>query len=280
MLGRELVNLLAVNGVPFLGTDIECDITDSGALVNYAERHRPDVVVNTAAYTAVDRAEDEPERAWLLNAQGAANVATAAAAVGARIVHISTDYVFDGVADVPYNEEEKPNPINVYGATKAEGERLVCEIVPQAVVLRTAWLYGRGGRNFVETMLGLMSRCEEIRVVDDQHGTPTSAATLSGIILALIAGYPAAAGVFHVTDGGATTWCGFAEAIAEEGVRLGLLERECRVVPCTTADYPTRARRPAYGVLDKTKIELLLETGLVPWREALVDYLKKRGRVC
>ncbi|MBM4164772.1 MAG: dTDP-4-dehydrorhamnose reductase [Lentisphaerae bacterium] len=274
MLGRELKEMLVSAGFPCVGTDRECDMGDASALRTFAAGRRIGWIVNAAAYTAVDRAEDEPDEARRLNARGAANCAMIATACGARLIHLSTDYVFDGTGRRPYAEDDPVSPIGVYAQTKAEGERLVLEACPGAIILRTAWLYGRHGGNFVHTMLRLMRERDSIQVVADQFGTPTRVRSLCAVILALITRFSDASGIYHVTDGGETTWHEFASAIAEEGRRLGLIPGTCRIEPCATEAYPTRARRPAYSVLSKAKITALLGVAPTPWREALVEYLK------
>ncbi len=274
MLGRELAETLVASGVPYVGTDCECDITDPAALEAFAQGRRFGWIVNAAAYTAVDKAEDEQELAWRLNALGAGNLARAAAACGARMLHISTDYVFDGTGRRPYVEADPVCPVGVYARTKAQGERLVTEAGADAIILRTAWLYGRHGNNFVHTMLRLMRERERVNVVADQQGTPTRATALCGVIVALITRFPHASGLYHVTDGGETTWFGFASAIAEEGRRLGLIPGNCQVEPCATSAFPTRVVRPAYSVLSKEKITALLGVAPTPWQQNLADYLR------
>jgi len=277
MLGRGLTEALDAGGFPWLGTDRECDITDSRAVETLMRGRRPGWIVNAAAYTAVDKAEDEPDLAMRLNALGAENLARAAASGGARLIHLSTDYVFDGAASRPYAEEDPVAPLGVYGQTKAEGERRVAAACPGAVILRTAWLYGTHGNNFVHTMLRLMGERERLAVVADQHGTPTGVSSLCRVICELIARFPGASGIYHFTDGGETTWHGFAAAIAEEGARLGLVPGTCRIEPCPSSAYPTRARRPLYSVLSKAKISALLGAAPTPWREVLAAYLRARA---
>lgn len=274
MLGCELMEVLSAAGIPCVGTGRERDITDRADIAAFAHGQRFAWIVNAAAYTAVDRAEDEPEQAQRLNVLGAENLARIATASRARLVHLSTDYVFDGTGRQPYAEEDPVSPMGVYARTKAEGERRVVAACPEAVILRTAWLYGQHGANFVHTMLRLLRERQQITVVDDQFGTPTCAASLCRVILALLSRCPPVSGLYHVTDGGEATWFSFASAIAEEAARLGLVPGTCRVEPCTTADYPTRATRPPYSVLSKEKITALLGVAPTPWRHALANYLK------
>jgi dTDP-4-dehydrorhamnose reductase len=278
MLGTEFSRLLEKQGVPFTGTDREVDITDPAALEACAEkqggRGRIDWIVNCAAYTAVDRAEDDVETCRNLNAAGPGNIARTAKKTGARLIHISTDYVFDGRAIPPfrsYREDDETNPIGVYGLTKRDGEERVLE--NNGYVIRTAWLYGEHGNNFVHTMLRLMNEREEVKVVDDQRGSPTWAADLSRALLALIRACPAP-GVYHYTNEGAVTWFDFAREIYRRGRGLGLIKKDCAVRPCTSAEYPARVTRPACSVLDKTKIKTVLGLSIPPWEESLGQYLE------
>jgi dTDP-4-dehydrorhamnose reductase len=254
----------------------DLDITDASAVSNYVRIHAPDVIINAAAYTAVDRAESEPELARKVNADGprhlaaAANAASAGAvrAPGIRLIHLSTDFVFDGAASVPYLPDAATNPLGVYGVTKLAGERAVLEELPgRSVVLRTAWVYAAEGANFVRTMLRVMKANGTVRVVADQVGTPTAARSLAETIWQLIA-KPDVTGIHHWTDAGVASWYDFAVAIAEEGALLGLVPANVTVTPIATAEYPTPARRPSYSVLDKTS---LTSRGLTPlhWRKRL-----------
>ena len=238
-------------GIEFIGKDLpELDITRLDGLRALCEEVRPGVVVNAAAYTAVDRAETDIELATAVNVDGARHVALAAGAVGARVIHISTDFVFDGEASTPYRADSATRPLSVYGRTKRDGEVAVLEALPQdSVVVRTAWLYSRTGSNFVKTMLRLMAERDELRVVADQFGTPTWADSLALAVWAL-AERPAAAGIFHWTDGGVASWHEFAVAIQEIALELGILQRKVPIHAIASSEYPTPARRPAYSVLD------------------------------
>jgi len=251
----------------------DLDIADASAVSDYVRLHAPDVIINAAAYTAVDRAESEPELARKGNADGPRHLATAAArAPGTRLIHLSTDFVFDGAASAPYRPEAATNPLSVYGATKLAGERAVLEELPgRSVVLRTAWVYAAEGANFVRTMLRVMKANGTVRVVADQVGTPTAARSLAETIWQLVA-KPDVTGIHHWTDAGVASWYDFAVAIAEEGALLGLVPPDVTVTPIATAEYPTPARRPPYSVLDKTSLTSL---GLTPlhWRKRLRSVL-------
>ncbi|MBW2484904.1 MAG: dTDP-4-dehydrorhamnose reductase [Deltaproteobacteria bacterium] len=247
----------------------ELDITDSGAVTAAVQQHRPALVINAAAYTAVDKAEKEKEKAFAVNTDGAANIAGAAADYQARFIHISTDFVFDGSKSQPYLPHDSPNPLSVYGASKLQGEKKVlAETMNTALVLRTGWLYSCHGSNFVKTMLKLMAERDEIGVVADQVGTPTWTRDLARAIyyLADMANVP---GIYHWTDAGVASWYDFAVAIQEEALQLGMLEKAIPIKPIRTSDYHTPARRPAYSVLDKTATWQILGYAAEHWRTSL-----------
>jgi len=247
------------------------DIGDAGAVATQVARIGPDLIINAAAYTAVDRAESEAEAAWRINAAGAGHLAAAAAAGQARFVHVSTDFVFDGSGGGPYRPDHPTAPLGVYGASKRAGEEAVLAACPGALIVRTAWVYGAAGHNFVRTMLRLMAERDAVRVVADQIGTPTYAPGLARAIWALDAA--GATGVHHWTDSGAASWYDFAVAIQEEALAMGLLDRAVPVMPIATADYPTPARRPLYSVLDKASAVALVGAPAPHWRVHLRDML-------
>ena len=275
-LGSELAKTTPY-GVELIARDRDTlDITDVQAVSGIFSAERPQLAINAAAYTAVDRAEDEPELALAVNAVGAGHVAAVAAAQGVRLVHVSTDFVFDGAASTPYLPEARTRPLSVYGKTKRDGEEAVLAAYPEAIVLRTAWLYAAHGNNFVATMLRLMKAGQPLRVVADQVGTPTWARTLAEATWALGLNL-AASGIHHWTDAGVATWYDFAVAIQDEALALGLLDAPTTIEPIGTADYPTLARRPAYSVLDCRATREA--AGLVPrhWRHALREMLAELG---
>ncbi len=247
------------------------DIGDEGAVRAAVAEFRPDLILNGAAFTAVDRAEDERETAFRVNRDGAANLARAGADIGARIVHVSTDYVFDGRAGRPYRPDDPPSPLGVYGASKLAGEAAVSAAAPGALIVRTAWLYSPRPPNFLTTMLRLMGEGAEARVVTDQIGTPTSAASLAAALWGMIA--LNAAGVWHYTDAGVASWYDFAQAIGEEASAAGLLAEAPRVTPISTAERPTPAARPPFGVLDKSLTWSLLGRPAPHWRQSLREVL-------
>lgn len=238
------------------GTDIvaldraACDLSVPARAAECIARAAPALVINAAAYTAVDRAESERELAQRINADAPGEIAGAAREAGARMVHVSTDFVFDGRAATPRAPDDRPAPLGVYGRTKLEGEHAVRAADPDALVVRTAWLYDARGGNFVNTMLRLMRERGAVGVVADQVGTPTWAPSLARAIWSLAAADTR--GIHHFTDAGVASWYDFAVAIAEEGVAKGLVPANIAVRPIATRDFPTPAKRPAFGVLDKS----------------------------
>jgi len=258
----------------------ELDIREAGAVAARVSGFRPQVIINAAAYTAVDRAESEQETAFGVNGQGAANLAQAARTVGAYCLQVSTDFVFDGVQSHPYLPTDQTHPLGVYGASKLAGEQLMLAAYPEGVaIVRTAWLYSAFGNNFVTTMLRLMGERDSLGVVADQVGTPTSSWGLAEAIWQMCRVQPK--GIWHWTDAGVASWYDFAVAIQEEGLDCGLLAREIAIQPINTVAYPTPAKRPAYSVLDKTETWAAL--GMTPphWRVALRrmldEYKENRG---
>jgi dTDP-4-dehydrorhamnose reductase len=252
------------------------DIASRAAVFQAITSEQPGIVINAAAYTAVDRAESEPEAAWAGNCTGPANLAAACAEAGIPLVHISTDYVFDGTKSGPYREDDPVAPLGVYGQSKEAGDRAVREALPEHVILRTAWVYSAHGHNFVRTMLRLAGERPVLRVVADQTGSPTSAAEIAAAIAAVVRQLDAGNrqwGTYNFTGGGAVTWHGFAEAIFNEAAQWRGVPP--RVDAIATADYPTPARRPANSVLDCTKIGEAFGIRPRPWREALVDVIRE-----
>lgn len=240
----------------------------------------PQVIVNCAAYTAVDRAESEPELAHQVNGIAPAVLAAEARQLGAVLVHFSTDYVFDGQKNSPYVETDTPDPLNVYGATKLEGERAIAASGCAHVILRTSWVYGPHGKNFMLTMLKLAETREELRIVDDQRGAPTSSAQLAGITAQLldrgVDALRAKGGLYHATAAGETTWRGFAEAIFAGAAQRDAAFRRPLVVPIATREYPTPARRPAYSVLSCDRMAQAFGIRIPDWRSGLDEALSAR----
>ncbi|HXZ99233.1 MAG TPA: dTDP-4-dehydrorhamnose reductase [Candidatus Binatia bacterium] len=269
-LGRELLQVLAATPQQHSGHDIESvDIAEPASVAALLDDVRPDAVINCAAWTRVDAAESEPEATWRVNAVGPRVLARACHDRGVLLCHLSTDYVFDGNATRPIPEEAGPNPQSAYGRSKLAGEHAVLAVLPRHQIVRTAWLYGQEGPNFVLTMLRLARERGALRVVDDQRGSPTWTGHLAPALVRLVErGEP---GTYHLTNSGDTTWCGFARAIVEEA---GLA---VPVEPISTAGYPTPAPRPAYSVLDNRAWRELGEAPLPSWRAGLTAYLDALG---
>lgn len=268
-LGRTLLHSAPAGVVCSGYTSTQLDIAGAD-LQDRLAAAAPDLVINAAAYTAVDQAESEPgrSRAFAVNAMGAGALAAACAALNIRLLHVSTDFVFDGAGGRPYAPAATANPLGVYGASKLEGERRVAAALPGALILRTAWVYSRFGANFVKTMLRLMREREMLGVVCDQIGTPTWTQSLAAAIWAF-AERPQLAGIYHYTDAGVASWYDFAVAIQEEALALGLLERAIELRPIASTEYPLPAARPAFSVLDKSATHRDLNSAPLHWRAAL-----------
>lgn len=249
-----------------------CEVADfnqPGTLPALIDRVGADVVVNAAAYTAVDRAETEPDAAHRANAEAPGVIAEACAARDALLVHYSTDYVFDGSSTRPYRPGDATSPLGVYGASKLAGEQAIRDSGARHLILRTAWVYAAHGNNFLLTMLRLAAERDELRVVGDQVGSPTSAALIADTTARLLGAEAVPTGLYHLTASGETSWHGFAEAIVQRAVATGRLARAPRVTAITTSDYPTPARRPAYSVLDCSTLEAHLGAALPGWEHTL-----------
>ncbi len=271
-LGRALQATVPPGVTIIAPPEADFDITNADTVRAVAVDARPDIVINAAAYTAVDRAETDEATARRVNVNAVGTLAAAARIAGARFAHVSTDFVFDGTAHLPYPPDAVPNPLGAYGRTKLDGELAAAEFHPTPLIVRTAWVYAAVGKNFVATMLRLMRDRPEIKVVADQIGTPTHVPTLARALWSLIDG--GRSGTFHVTDAGVASWYDFAVAIHDEALAIGLLRTPATILPIRTEDYPTAARRPAFGVLDKTATWAI--TGPARhWRAELRDCLVK-----
>ena len=300
MLGSEVAKQLDEKKLPWVGTDREVDITDPQALLDFTNKietaayfpsdlRRADRkiqwIINCSAYTNVEKAEEEPELAEKLNATGPLNIARVARANGAKLIHISTDYVFGGNGTQPYTEDMPKAPLGVYGKTKAAGEDAIMKEMNTYYILRTAWLYGFDGRNFVYTMTKLMNSHDQICVVNDQKGTPTYAPDLAAAILKIIdksdnaksffgKNSAPAYGIYHFTDEGQTNWHEFASEIYRLGRKYGRVTQDCVVNPCTTEEYGANVQRPAYSVLSKEKISKALKLKIPEWQTSLEKFIK------
>lgn len=256
-----------------LFTDVqELDLTDSVALAAFVKDQSIDYVLNCAAYTAVDKAEDESELCDLVNHIGVKNIGEVASRFGVKVIHISTDYVFDGTNYKPYVETDRTAPASVYGNTKLEGEKALFEACFESIVIRTSWLYSEYGNNFVKTMLRLGTEREELRVVFDQVGTPTYAGDLASAMLTIAAGELFVPGIYHFSNEGVCSWYDFTIRIHQ------LADIQCRVLPVESSEYPTKAKRPHYSVLNKSKIKNTYQLTIPYWEESLrkvISYLTK-----
>ena len=275
-LGQEMIDLARERGIEALGLDrAALDITDAAAVAQALEVARPSLILNAAAYTGVDRAEGEPEAAWAANAHGAEAVARGAAKIGAPLVHISTDYVFDGRKHGAYVENDPISPLGAYGASKAEGEKRVRALTPNHVILRTGWVFGKYGANFLKTVMRLVRDSDRLRIVADQRGTPTATRDVAEATLAVrtaLAEGRGNWGTYHFAGGAVTTWHGFAEAIvAEQAKATG---RAPAVEPVATRDYPTAARRPANSELDSSLFAATFGYRAEPWRDRMIETVK------
>lgn len=272
MLGRELEERLRTRHELVLNDIDELDIRDRVAVEKALQQIRPDVVINCAAYTDVDGCEADPAKAFAVNEDGARNVAEACSMTGTLLCHVSTDYVFDGCSDIPYTEDHIPNPLSVYGKSKLAGERQVQKAAPRHLIVRTSWLFGVYGNNFIETIIRLSETKDEIRVVNDQTGSPTYAEDLAVVMETLLM-TPRPFGIYHVCNTGACTW----HSLATEA--LALLGKKTRVIPITSQELGRPAQRPRFSVMDTSKVRAATGINLRHWREALEAYFHKRKGV-
>jgi len=271
MLGTDVEKLLNRHSLPCITSDIDVDITDYGKLKAFADRYQVDWIINCSAYTAVDAAEDERDRAFQINADGVLNIARIAQEKGAVLIHVSTDYVFDGEKPDTYHEDDATNPIGAYGESKLAGELFISSAMERYFILRTAWLYGVTGKNFVHTMIRLFGERDEVRVVADQWGSPTYTGDLAAAIVSIVELNATRYGIYHYTNEGKTNWHEFATEIYARARRHGLIDRDVRIVAITTAEYPTKTRRPRNSYLSKEKIIRELGVQCRDWRAALEE---------
>lgn len=281
--GHELLRRGSLRGFQVDGlSHSELDITDAPAVIQAVRNLQPDLIVNGAAYTQVDAAESNPETAYAVNRDGVANLARAAAERGVPVLHISTDYVFSGDSAQPYRESDATCPTGVYGASKLAGEEVLRSILQQSLILRTSWVFGAHGQNFVKTMLRLGATREALSVVDDQVGCPTFAGGLAEVLLELAARYADTGtlrwGLYHYSGSPTCSWYGFAVEIFRQAVAAGLLARAPKVSPIVTAQYPTPARRPAWSVLDSSLFQSTFGIAERDWREDLAEVIGELSR--
>ncbi len=270
MLGSHFKRLLTDQQIPFIGNDYrDIDITELDQVSDFVRVQKITHIINCAAYTQVDKAETELKQAYLVNAVGPHHLGIAGRRHGARVIHFSTDYVFDGKGRSPYTEDHSCTPMGAYGMSKLAGEMKLLDEHEHACVIRTSWLFGLPGKNFVETMLRLMNEKEQLRIVSDQIGRPTYCQDLAQAALHLID----EEGIYHFANSFETSWYQFAKEIYRQGQELRLIRKDCHLEPISSHEYPTPAQRPAYSTLSTKKIELQLGQMPRPWQEALADYL-------
>jgi len=261
-------------------TRSDLDIADATAVQSSLAALKPDLIINAAAYTAVDRAESEKDAAFAINERG---VATLAESSECPLLHISTDFVFDGMAGTPYSEDAATRPLGVYGASKLAGEKALLARKSDAMIIRTSWLYSEHGANFVNTMLRLMSERDTLSIVDDQTGSPTSTRSLASVIVSAASkhlndGQGLPTGIFHWSDGAVITWFDFACEIQKQALAAGQLTSRCELIPIPTSDYPTPARRPAYSVMSRRRAFAELDCPATSWQAELTRCLSLRTR--
>ena len=274
-LGNEMRRLGAVSPNEYLFTDVaELDITDKAAVAEFVKSNNVEIIVNCAAYTNVDKAEDDESTAELINATAVRNLAEAVKAVDGTLFHVSTDYVFGSEGNTPRTEDMPTNPLGVYGKTKLHGEQAIAEVGAKAIIIRTAWLYSEFGNNFLKTMLRLTAEKESLNVVFDQVGSPTYAGDLALAIFSIIEGgvYAGNEGVYHFSNEGVCSWYDFATEIAAAA------GHECVVMPCHSNEFPSKVTRPPFSVLDKTKIKTTFGIEIPHWRDSMFYCLQRLAK--
>ena len=276
-LGSEMRKLGSVSPNEYIFPDVqELDITNKEAVMSFVEQNGVNIIVNCAAYTNVDKAEDDEATAELINATAVGNLAEAAKAVDGTLFHVSTDYVFGADGNTPRSEDMSTNPLGVYGRTKLSGEQAIAEVGAKAIIIRTAWLYSEFGNNFLKTMLRLTAEKESLNVVFDQVGTPTYAGDLALVIFSIIEGnlYAGNEGVYHFSNEGVCSWYDFANEIA---IAAGNIN--CNIQPCHSSEFPSKVTRPPYSVLDKTKIKQTFGVDIPHWRDSMLYCLERLGAI-
>jgi len=274
MLGTEVEALWQQSKMPYLASDKEVDITDQEQLQRFVSDKPISWIINCSAYTAVDKAEDESELALRINADGPRNIAKIAKNKGAKLIHISTDYVFDGTKEEAYTETDSPNPLGIYGKSKLRGEINITEVLDEYFIIRTAWLYGKHGNNFVYTMLRLFKERDEVRIVGDQFGSPTHAPDLADVILTIINLNSNNFGTYHFSNEGKISWYNFACEIYRKAQEQKLLNKEVCIRKIATEEYPTKVQRPQNSCLAKEKIKNTFHIPIRPWQAGLQDFFE------
>lgn len=275
MLGTDVESSLREQGYELLASDRETDITDYNTLKEFSSGKKIDWIINCSAYTAVDKAEDEPDAAYSINSLGVYNIARIAGELRSRLIHFSTDYVFPGDSEAAYTETDPTGPIGVYGMSKLEGEIRLAETLTEHYIIRISWLFGLHGGNFVYTMLRLMKEREELRVVADQWGSPTYTFDVAGLVLAIIRSGKESYGIYHFSNEGKTSWHHFSSEIYRQAMEKGLIRKEVLITPVTTDQYPTKAARPKNSYFSKDKIKREFGVSIRTWQEALQDFISR-----
>ena len=277
MLGQDVSHYCNKVGLPYIGSDSEVSILSPATLREFVERNSPSWIVNCSGYTAVDKAETEKELAYALNRDGVLNISTIAKQFDIPLIHMSTDYVFDGDSETPLSESSTTCPVSIYGKSKLAGEEAIRDIVESHFIIRTAWLYGEYGPNFVSTMLKLMNERDSIKVVHDQHGSPTWTVELVKLIMKIIMSESQSYGTYHFSGEGHCTWYDFANMIYQFGRELGILHSHCKVMPCSSDEYPTAAQRPKYSLMSKKKVKEVFSLDIPNWKISLKSYMQSNG---
>ena len=274
MLAKDILKVFDKNNISYFSTGREIDITNIDDLNNYIKNKNIDIVINCAAYTKVDLAEDEPEICAKINGFGVKNISEICENKNLKLIHFSTDYVFDGNSNKPYKESDTTNPINVYGRSKLEGEKYALSL-NKSLIIRISWLYGINGNNFVYTMLNLMKNKDSIKVVNDQYGSPTNTLDIANLILHIIKDIKDFNfGIYHYTNEGNISWFDFANSIYDLAKKNNILNKDCIVEPCNSKEYKTKAKRPKFSVLSKDKIKNDYKINLIDYKESLNSFLK------
>jgi dTDP-4-dehydrorhamnose reductase len=273
MLATALEHVLSQVSSLMALTENQFDITDKDAVIGLIKKTKPDVIINAAAYTAVDSCETDKERAMLVNGTSVGYLAQASQMTGARLIHISTDYIFDGEKEGPYTENDKPNPLSVYGQSKLMGEQELLRFTQNYIIIRTQWLYGENGKNFVDTIVQLAQQKDELKVVDDQYGSPTYTKDLATVVQWFVEHIDIDSRILNFSNEGIVSWFGFAREI------LKLAGIKTKIIPVDSGAFPRPAKRPHNSALDKTAIKRITRIDIRPWYDALYEYMKNTGRI-
>ena len=279
MLGSDVEKFLIHKKLEFFTSDLDVDITSLESLEKFTEDKSIDWIINCAAYTAVEKAESNKDEAYAINGKGPENIATIAKDKGSKIIHISTDYVFDGKKESAYLESDTTNPLNIYGSSKLEGEKNITKTWPEYFIIRTAWLYGHNGHNFVNTMLRLFQTKTEISVVSDQFGSPTYSADLANVIVKIVSEDSNEYGIYNFTNEGKTCWSDFASEIQGLALKHGLIDKKVTIKPVSTKEYPSQITRPVNSHLSKDKIKQTFGIDIRNWKIALEEFIMEEGKL-